>query len=417
MLAPGGKGWINKYFDLVDSGQITLRIDRPEGLRKLNFMHLTLAHSGIIFGYPVSLLFAKSLDDSKWTSEEKLKLLLFESHIFVFLQIHKDKPFDRVDFINSLVGFYKYHNARAIKKLFKLIIKEKEVGMLENVLAKRVDIKVKLFENKWWVNSLSNAFTYLDVILFDDFVHKQKEEALKQYNTYAENALIAVTLSAYSDGTIEKKEKDLFNMFLACANLEDEDRDQAKMRFSKGATLDDFSYFVSSHWMLKRFLLDLSALTIFSTQETLEEEIEFLKELSEHLEIPADELEETMRMVENFVLKSRKNVAFLSDNAKYEKVYQSFTKRWTKVLLRNKDKLSAEIRQSKELVRLIKKSRSEELSREEREAVKTQFKDIAKSIPALTIFLLPGGTLLLPVLLKLIPDLIPSAFRENELDE
>ena len=32
-------------------------------------------------------------------------------------------------------------------------------------------------------------------------------------------------------------------------------------------------------------------------------------------------------------------------------------------------------------------------------------------------FLLPGGALLLPIVLKIIPDLIPSAFRDNELDE
>ena len=48
MLSPGAKGWINKYFDLVENGEISLEIDRPEGLRKLHFMHLTLGHSGIV---------------------------------------------------------------------------------------------------------------------------------------------------------------------------------------------------------------------------------------------------------------------------------------------------------------------------------------------------------------------------------
>ena len=56
-------------------------------------------------------------------------------------------------------------------------------------------------------------------------------------------------------------------------------------------------------------------------------------------------------------------------------------------------------------------------AKEEKEAVKTQFKDLAKSIPALTIFMLPGGAILLPIILKLIPDLIPTAFKENEIDD
>ncbi|NRA12116.1 MAG: hypothetical protein HRT57_09205 [Crocinitomicaceae bacterium] len=417
MLSPGAKGWINKYFDLVDNGEVKLHIDRPEGLRKLHFMHLTLGHSGIVFGYPMDLIFGNELDDSKWTNEEKFKLLLFEAHLFVYLQIHKDEEFNREGFIEALVGFYESHNSSAIRKIFKVFKKESPDAMLESVLIKRIDIKLNLLDNKWWVNSLSNAFAYLDVILFDDFVHKSKEEALKNYDVYAENALVAITLSAYSDGLIEDKEKDLFNLFLASAHLEDEDREKAKERFRNGAELDDFSYFVKGHWLLKRFLLDLAVLTIFSTQETLEEEIEFLEMLCAHLEIEESELEESLRIVENFMLKSKDNVTFLSEASKYDRVYASLTKRWTKVISRNKDNLAKEMRESKELVKLIKKSRNEDLSKEEKAAVKTQFKDLAKSIPALAIFMLPGGAILLPLILKIIPDMIPSAFKENEIDD
>jgi hypothetical protein len=31
--------------------------------------------------------------------------------------------------------------------------------------------------------------------------------------------------------------------------------------------------------------------------------------------------------------------------------------------------------------------------------------------------MLPGGSLLLPIVLKAIPDLIPTAFRNNQIDE
>jgi hypothetical protein len=37
-------------------------------------------------------------------------------------------------------------------------------------------------------------------------------------------------------------------------------------------------------------------------------------------------------------------------------------------------------------------------------------------MPALAIFMLPGGALLLPLVLKVLPDLLPSAFRDNEID-
>ena len=46
-----------------------------------------------------------------------------------------------------------------------------------------------------------------------------------------------------------------------------------------------------------------------------------------------------------------------------------------------------------------------------------QLMDILKSIPSLAIFLLPGGAILLPLFIKFIPKLLPSAFDENRIDE
>ena len=417
MLSPGARGWVKKYFELVENGEIKLTIDRPEGLRKLHFMHLILGNSGIVFGYPLELIFGKSLDQTKWTNEEKLKLLLFESHLFVYLQIHIGEEFDKDDFIHSLCEFYQHHNGRRVTRLLSRFKRSNEIDTLEGALAERVDIKLKLLENKWWVNSLSNAFVYLDVILYDDFEHKDRVAALKAYSSYAMNALTAIILSAYSDGVIEDKEKDLFNIFLASAGLEDEQRDRVKEKFKKGASFEDFSLYVKDHWLLKRFLLDISALLIFSNHEALDNEILFLESLAEHFDISKAELEESLSMVENFVLKSKDHAAILSDHASYEKVYISLTKRWTKVIMRNKDKLTIEIQESKELIALVRKSTREELSKEEREAVKEQLKDIVKTVPSLTIFMLPGGTVLLPLLLRVLPDLVPSAFRDNQLED
>lgn len=87
------------------------------------------------------------------------------------------------------------------------------------------------------------------------------------------------------------------------------------------------------------------------------------------------------------------------------------------LLLRNKLRLYQELSQSKEAMRLIKKSTHAKLNEEEKEKIKIHLIDICKTIPALTVFLLPGGTLLLPLLIKLIPDILPSAFRDDPTKE
>jgi len=80
---------------------------------------------------------------------------------------------------------------------------------------------------------------------------------------------------------------------------------------------------------------------------------------------------------------------------------------------KNKRRLALELKQSKEAVFLIKKATHSNLSEEEKEKIKIQLLDICKAIPSLAVFLLPGGALLLPLLIKLIPDILPSAFQED----
>lgn len=89
-----------------------------------------------------------------------------------------------------------------------------------------------------------------------------------------------------------------------------------------------------------------------------------------------------------------------------------------KILLhKNKLRLLQELSQSKEAMHLIKKSTYTKLTVEEKEKIKILLLDVCKSIPALAVFLLPGGTLLLPLLVKLIPDILPSAFRDEPKKE
>jgi hypothetical protein len=51
---------------------------------------------------------------------------------------------------------------------------------------------------------------------------------------------------------------------------------------------------------------------------------------------------------------------------------------------------------------------------EEKQKVQDQLMDIAKTIPTLAIFALPGGGILLPILIKVLPfNILPSSFQEE----
>ena len=414
-LAPGASGWISKYFALIERGDIRIVIRKFDDITAMKHIHLRCSRSGIVFGIPTGAIFADKLDTKNWTNDEKLKTLLFESLLFVHLKM--GGKLDKDEFVHRLTSFYGKYNTWSLAGTILFFRKDSPEEKLEKILAKRVDIPRKLLDNKWWVNGLSNAFVYLDVILFYDFCLGTEHNSLNSYRDFAKDALTAITLGAHADGKISSIERDLFNVFLASANLTDEQRSNAEFTFENGAQMSDFSETVHAHWFLKHYLFDICVMTVFVKREQTENEREFIEELARFMEISEHEKDETLMFLENFIINNRDKSDFLNDAAAIERVYGSFTNRWKKILLRNKDKLAVELSESKELVQLMKKSMSEELSPEEKEKVKEQLKDLLKSMPAFAVFLIPGGSILLPMMMKIIPDLLPSAFKDNQIDE
>lgn len=83
------------------------------------------------------------------------------------------------------------------------------------------------------------------------------------------------------------------------------------------------------------------------------------------------------------------------------------------LLLKNKKRLEKELQQNKELLGLLIKYTHTKLTEKEKEQMKHQLIEVFRTIPAFAIFLLPGGLLLLPIVAKLIPDILPSSFRDD----
>ena len=97
--------------------------------------------------------------------------------------------------------------------------------------------------------------------------------------------------------------------------------------------------------------------------------------------------------------------------------YDDTVKLVKELILINKKLIQIELQESKELVKLIRISTTRSLTEEEQAKVKQQLLDVFKAIPSLAIFLLPGGAILLPIVLKFIPKLLPSAFDEDRIED
>ncbi|PWH85251.1 LETM1-related biofilm-associated protein [Brumimicrobium oceani] len=414
MMQPGAKNWIDKYFSLINEGVIDINsIAQPSYVSKENFLHNVFFNSGIVFGFPSEFLFFKGETSKKWTSDEKTTFLLFECLLLVYLS--EKKTVNKEEFVASLLVFYEQYNSTVSINVLKLLFKEKDVIKLEGILKRRVHLK-KTISNQLWVNYLNNSLVYLDVLAFRSFLINQKQ--LKEsYDAFLLGALNTIGVMSRVDHKIAEIEDQILTVYLASANMDDSSRKAFKQKLANEEIyIEDIVLPDENDDLYKFYLVDMAVLTVHSDLSAMSEEIVYLYKLCKHLNVDNEQMERSIIMIERFVMANNHQITFLQERSSYEQLYGNFSKRWIKILGRNKDKFIEELRESKELISLVNKSFTQELNSEEKEKVKAQFKDLAKSLPALAIFMLPGGLILLPLILKIIPDLIPSAFKENEVE-
>ena len=418
MLNPSSKGWIDKYLNLVHKGEIKLRCDSTCGAAGDHYLHLIFGSSGIIFGVHSHFIFLNNIGEDKWTKHEKLKVLYFEAMLLIYVEKKYccGEVLSLDDFLLKLDDFFKISGSVEIQSNWLSFLRLNTPNKLEALIDKRTQIPLSI-DHKIWINYLQNSLCFLDVLLFRTYLEKVTEHELTQdRSTLAEGVINTIILAAHADGLIERKERTMFDLFLASADFSEEDRFKFRQLFESGIQLDSLDLICQSSLIYRKYLLDVAIFTVWSDTDFSENEYGFIQEIGYKLGFNEDDLNEAFSIVESFVLENRDIIPYLKAGNSYDKVFSRLSNRWSKIILRNKDKLYQELVESKELVELVRKSAVVELSPEEKDKVKTQFMDIIKSVPALAIFMLPGGVILLPLILKIIPSLIPSAFRDNEID-
>ncbi len=225
-----------------------------------------------------------------------------------------------------------------------------------------------------------------------------------------------MTKSAQIDGQIEGKEMRLLLYLLQSSNLEDV-RIKELESYIKNTNKDNFEIKYPSRLLHRKFIFELCVYLNYGTHQVKPEEDRKLRAIGKQLNLSQEEIEESSLFSRTFILKNRSNLSIINQDKTLSVFYKNIQNKWSMILGRNKEKILTELKESKEFMDLVSKSAVRDLSSEEKEIMKKQFYDILKSMPSLAIFMLPGGALLLPVVSKLFPELLPTAFQENNIDD
>ena len=417
MFSPGKKNWIKKFFSLVKQEEINLTAsfhqteeNHEELLREL------CEHTGILYGVPNKQLYTETYVGSA-TRNEKLQVLLFESLLFIDRLQQKDS-FNEDQFIARVIDFYQIKAHGFDKKWHHLISKMEETNHLESFLSDRIKVHSSYSKKNFWFNHLTNGFLYLDLIQFYQSVEKGKPKDQEQYNEWVEAILTLITSINYIHPEAEKYfDQTMFKNLTLSAELPLESINNIKQGAEQDKKQREAIEIVSSEPMLAMFTFHFLVFLYHEYPSELFTDESFLHKFGKLIGLSEEQTTEVFWECRKSMSEHSSEFYHLVTESESKILTTHLSRKYYRILGRNKDRLIQELKESKELVYLVRQSTLRELTPEEKEKVKTQSMDLMKSVPSIGIYLIPGGALWLPLVLKLIPDLLPSAFKENEVEE
>lgn len=397
-MNPSANGWIKKhlpYFLVFLEGHT---YDEES-------MYTQLRTQGFIYGASVFTLFDEESEQLKWTEEEKTKVNLFDALAFTYFDTIEDGT--QKDCIKTIVGFYNLIEKK--QSGFHIQIgKDSAYDQLEKIIQRRIQTNEPLLK-KNFSHIITNALLFVDVLAFDHYLLSDGDPF--EYGKALEGILInAIWIALQQKELKEKYDELLIKLFESSIHYNVDIINEAK-------TIRELDITIFDHELSRRYILDLAALAVWDDDQLDKTEFIFLNDLGKHLNLTTFDIQSTTDFVHEFITEHRSEIAYLNYSNPVKHFYIQTSKTVSTLILRNKNRLIKEIVQSKDLVLLLGQSTIRDLEEDEKLVVKKQLIDICKSIPSLAIFLLPGGGILLPLLTKFIPQLLPSAFNENRLDK
>ncbi|WP_066225533.1 LETM1-related biofilm-associated protein [Formosa haliotis] len=390
-MNPSASGWIKKL--IKELSQQTL-LDNPSDE---NF-YTAFRETGFIYGYNIKVV-NDYIINADLTEEELCKVNFF----IAFIHIHKESNTAKPLF-ESIVEFYSAINENKSSFLDDILGRDSVEILVEKIMHKRVQINDNVI-TKNFNHYITNVLLYIDIIAYQHFLEQNKIS--KSYLEHLESSIITIVLHALNLKSFKSSyDNSLIELFESSIRYQ-----QTKpLTFNEALAMANGD----QHTL---YYFDIACMAAWSDKTIEPIEVEFLNTLSLSLHITDKERADSLYTINAFFNDNRSNIPLLSSKNVVKSFYHRSTQMVSKLISRNRHRLLKELRGSKELMVLLTKSTVRDLTPQEHKKVNEQLLDIFKTIPSLAIFLLPGGAILLPIVIKFIPKLLPAAFDDNRIED
>ena len=417
-MKPNEKGWLKEYLEF--------RKDLLKDLTEKKSSHPE--HSLYSIVQPTGIMYGQSLghidlpDSDEWDDKDKMKILLAESLIsssllFYNKQVTTPEELSQV-FLKTIEDVGNFYNnifpelATPGKTLFGK--KRSALEVAEKILDKRVE-RTSNFQGNFWLYFFHNSLLFLDIFIFGQWIHTNADKIVADFFRYEREELRfsivkVIAAAAHSDNVVDFEERKLFEFFIQSTDMSAEKKKEAAQIFEEGVAVEEMSLPSENSWILKKFFLEVAILTTWADKKVENTEQDFLRRFCDTIGFTDEDLENSLIAIEGFVLEHWEQLEYLQNKQEYSQVSEHFINRVAKIAEKNKIRLIKGIKESEDILMLLKKARTEELTPAESERIRQELILTLKTIPTFVIISLPQRFLTLPMLLKILPK---SLFSEG----
>ncbi len=396
-MNPSAQDWIKKFLSTYKQEVIALQSTSKDAF------YNQLKATGFLYGNANSLIIKHDID-LVLSHAECTKVNLF--HALLHIGINNSPLQTPQEIISTIVLYYKALDKAKTGFLQAITFSNSETSNLENILSKRLQ-EINTVHKTNAVSLFTYALLYIDVLGFEHWLSEQIDS-----KGFIKNLELQTMLCCFKSLNAKQEKTEYDSMLISLFEATPEYKN-SQQSLETANSIEDFSGFSIQ---ARTYILDLSTLAVWENITLDPEERTYLKILASSLQLDKNMVQKSIENIKAFTLNSTQKVSLFEYATPIKQFYTQSTGTVKRLIVRNKDRLQKELQESGELLKLLGVSTYRELSKEEKNKVKEQLLDICKTIPSLTIFLLPGGAILLPLLVKFIPKLLPSAFDENRVD-
>lgn len=411
-MDPSAKNWLPLCIDGITENVQAHGLPIPIHKTTADFAHCHIHTTGLFYGKITEESIAEYRKKETWSISDSFKITLTQSLFLTFFRWKQTTTINTEIITDCLQHIHDFYMLFTLgdndnKRYRSIFSKDDSLNELVEQLINQRTSNPTLLHKTFWKGVKFNLFASLDVLYFalwlDGIYGYDKRKDI-------EKDCISLVLQAASI-TQDKNAKAIATYLSAAVGLEEQDENECQSV--------NFDKYTNDNIHIRRILYDYATFACFSDNNVQVNEVLFLVDVAKKLNLTEDDTQLSHIYVENYLRLEGDKLFYIHYSEGLDKIRQALFDRTQNIIQKNKQKITTEILESKELVELIRKSINEDLSTSEKDKVREQIFDLLKTIPSLAIFMIPGGAFILPIILKILPEevLMPSSFINKKKEQ